>query len=191
MLFSFCWKYEYAGTDFSWKYKNAKWRCTPFCACPPSQLPAQLPSISLGRCRTSILQSAQKAPFDFKTLWSATTRAICFCQSKWAAIAKVKLVVTVGSRQRFKTLACHERNVIQENLLKKGYYTFPWTHRTIEGSQSFCGTRGRFVIFPAKGHWQATPAWVSSLTRVASSSGCNRYSGFAELLWGAASSRSL
>lgn len=32
-------------------------------ACLPSQLPAQLPSSSLGRCRTSVLQSACKSTF--------------------------------------------------------------------------------------------------------------------------------
>ena len=189
--FFFPLKIRYTDTNFCWQYWNSKWKCTSSdsnSACPPascllSSLLAPLAATGLRCCKV-----LRKAPFSFKTLGNATARVTRFCQTEWAPIDKVKLGGTAEDR-RVQTSGLSSSRSETRKYIKK--FTFPWTHRTVGSPQSFCGIRGRLVVFllkdtggPPQSRWAHQDLSASSL-------GCNRHSGFAMPLWGAASSRSL
>lgn len=153
-------------------------------ACLPSQLPAQLPSRSLGRCRTSVLQSACKSTFWFQNTRKCHSKSCLFLLKQMYSYCQSKANGDCRSQAEIQTSGLTSSQIeTRKFILKKRYDTFPWTHGTVEGPPGFCGIQGLFVILLPKG----TGRWVHQCTTAASQDA----TGWAMAFWSAASPRSL
>lgn len=171
-------KTQYVEIDFCWKYWNAKWKCSifvPGSACLPSQLPAQLPSSSLGRCRTSVLQSACKSTFWFQNTRKCHSKSCLFLLKQIYSFCQSKANGDCRSQGEIQTSGLtSSQSKTRKFIKKKRYDTFPWTHRTAESSPGFYGIQGLLVSLLPKGTGRPPTAQVGSPAHDCFCSGCTR-----------------
>lgn len=172
-FFSFCWKYKYTEIDFCWKYWNAKWKCTnsdSISACSPSQLPAQLPSRSLGRCRTYVLQSARKSTFRFQNTRKCHSKSHLFLSKQMSTYHQSKAGGDWGSQTEAQTSGPSSSQSETRKFIKKKVLHFSMNPQNSRRPSSFCGIRGRFVVFLLKGTGRPhQPGWVHRCASASSS----------------------
>lgn len=168
----------YVETSKCWKFWNSKWKC-PISAssssCLPSHLPAQLPSSSLGRCRTSVLQSACKSTFWFQNTRKCHSKSCLFLLKQMYSYCQSKANEDCGSQAEIQTSGLTSSQSEKRKFIKKKkkVWHFPMNSQNSRKPFRFLWNTRLACKPPTKRHWQATPAQVGSPAHDCSS-GCNR-----------------